>query len=250
MKRLLGCIQVVLCCSVSAQAAEVQVAVAANFAAPMQKIADAFAQDTSHKALLSFGSTGKFYAQISNGAPFELLLAADHETPARLEKESLTVTGSRFTYAFGKLVLWSKKAGFVDHQGEVLRTGKFARIALADPKLAPYGFAAIETLTKLGLLQGLRAKLVQGENIAQAYQFVATENAQLGFVALSQVFADGRISTGSAWIVPADLYSPIQQDAVVLATAKNNSAASNLAKYLRGERARDIIRSYGYDVGT
>lgn len=231
----------------SAQAGEVSVAVAANFTAPMQKIAAAFAQDTGHKAQLSFGSTGKFYTQIKNGAPFQLLLAADDETPARLEKEGQGLAGSRFTYAIGKLVLWSKQPGLVDAKGDVLKTGQFERLAVADPKLAPYGAAAMETLSKLGLLSRWQGKLVQGENIAQAYQFVLTENAPLGFVAMSQVFANGRITQGSAWLVPAHLHTPIRQEAMILATGKDNAAALALAGYLRGEKARQIIRSYGYD---
>ncbi|MEA3394568.1 MAG: molybdate ABC transporter substrate-binding protein [Pseudomonadota bacterium] len=228
------------------QAAEVSVAVAANFAAPMQKIAAAFEQDTGHKAILAFGSTGKFYAQIKNGAPFQMLLAADDETPARLDKEGLAVSGSRFTYATGKLVLWSAQAGLVDEKGEVLRTGQFERIAVADPKLAPYGAAAVETLTHLGLLKALQPRFVQGENIGQTYQFIATGNAALGFVALSQVMVDGRIARGSAWVVPAELHAPIRQDAVILGSGKDNPAAAALASYLRGDKARAIIRSYGY----
>jgi molybdate transport system substrate-binding protein len=230
---------------VGVQAAEVQVAVAANFTAPMQKIATAFEADTGHKPQLAFGSTGRFYAQIRNGAPFDVLLAADDETPARLEREGQG--GSRMTYAIGRLVLWSKQPGLVDDKGEVLRSGKFEKIALADPRLAPYGAAAIETLTKLGLLDTLRPRFVQGENIAQTWQFVATENAQLGFVALSQVWAEGRLKEGSAWRVPETLHSPIRQDAILLHKGRNNSAATALLQYLQGEKARTIIRSYGYD---
>ena len=229
-------------------AAEVSVAVAANFTAPMQKIAQVFAQDTGHKAVLAFGSTGNFYAQIRNGAPFQILLAADEETPARIEKEGLGVANSRFTYATGQLVLWSKQAGLVDDKGDVLRGGKFERLAIANPKLAPYGLAAIETLTRLGLLQSLTPKFVQGENIAQTYQFVATENAALGFVALSQVFADGHIKEGSAWIVPASMHTPIQQAAVLLLTGKDNPAAAALLGYLRGDKAKGIMRSFGYGI--
>jgi len=228
------------------QAAEVSVAVAANFTAPMQKIATAFEQDTGHKAVLAFGSTGKFYAQIKNGAPFQMLLAADDETPARLDKEGLAAPGSRFTYAIGKLVLWSAQAGLVDDQGAVLRTGGFERIAVADPRLAPYGAAAVETLNRLGMLQTLEPRFVRGENIGQTYQFVATGNAALGFVALSQVMVDGRITKGSAWLVPSELHTPIRQDAVILNTAKDNAAAAALASYLRSDKARAIIRSYGY----
>ena len=228
-------------------AAEVSVAVAANFAAPMQKIAQAFEQDTGHKAVLSFGSTGMLYAQIRNGAPYQILLAADEETPNKLEKEGLGVAGSRFTYATGKLVLWSKQPGFVDEKGDVLRTAKFERIAIANPKLAPYGAAAMETMSKLAILQQLQARIVQGDNIAQTYQFVATENAQLGFVALSQVFVDGKIAQGSGWIVPAGAHAPIRQDAILLTKGKDSAAALALMRYLRGERAKSLIRSSGYD---
>ena len=229
-------------------AAEVSVAVAANFAAPMQKVAQAFEQDTGHKAVLSFGSTGMLYAQIRNGAPYQILLAADEETPNKLEKEGLGVAGSRFTYAMGKLVLWSKQPGFVDDKGDVLRTAKFERIAIANPKLAPYGAAAMETMSKLAILQQLQARIVQGDNIAQTYQFVATENAQLGFVALSQVFVDGKIAQGSGWIVPAGAHAPIRQDAILLTKGQDSAAAAALLQYLRGERAKSLIRSYGYEL--
>ena len=230
------------------RAAEVQVAVAANFTAPMQKIAAAFEEDTGHKAVLAFGATGAFYAQIRNGAPFQMLLSADTETPAHLEQEGLASAGTRFTYASGRLVLWSAQPGFVDDKGEVLAKGTFQRIALANPKLAPYGAAAIETLTALRQLERLRPRFVQGENIAQTYQFVGTGNAQLGFVALSQVMVDGRITKGSAWLVPASLHSPLRQDAVILAAGRDNAAATALAAYLKGDKARAAIRSYGYEL--
>lgn len=233
--------------ALSAGAAQVQVAVAANFTAPMQKIAPAFEADTGHKAILSFGATGKFYAQIRNGAPFQVLLAADDETPARLDKEGLAVPGSRFTYATGRLLLWSAQPGLVDNKGEVLTRPGDSRIAIADPRLAPYGAAAMETLKTLGLLPGLQARLVQGDSIAQAYQFVATGNAALGFVALSQAMAEGRISQGSAWVVPANLHQPLRQDAVLLSSGKDNPAAAALMAYLKGEKARGIIRAYGYE---
>lgn len=243
--------QAVLLCALllaalTARAGEVSVAVAANFTAPMQKIAAAFEQATGNKAVLAFGSTGRFYAQVRNGAPFQLLLAADDETPARLEQEGLAVAGSRFTYAVGRLVLWSATPGFVDARGAVLREGTFQRIAIADPKLAPYGKAARETMGKLGFTARLQPLLVQGESIGQAYQFVASGNAQLGFIALAQVMEDGRIAKGSAWIVPEDLHSPIRQDAVVLAAGKDNPAAAALAAFLRGDAARAIIRAHGY----
>jgi molybdate transport system substrate-binding protein len=232
----------------AALAEEVQVAVAANFTAPMQKIAAEFEKDTGHKAQLSFGATGKFYAQIRNGAPFQVMLAADDETPAKLEKEGLAVPGSRFTYAIGKLVLWSAKPGYVDDKGEVLKKSEFNKLALANPKLAPYGLAAVESLTKLGVLGAVEGKFVQGENIAQTFQFVSTGNAELGFVALSQVMKDGRIASGSAWIVPGSLHTPIRQDAVVLVNGKGNAAAEALMKYLKGDKAKAIIKGYGYDL--
>lgn len=231
-----------------AWAAQVRVAVAANFSAPMQKLAQAFEQETGHQALLSMGSTGGLYAQISHGAPFHLLMAADAEAPLKLEKEGLGVASSRFTYAVGTLVLWSKQPGLVADRGEVLRRGPFQKLAIANPKLAPYGAAAVQTLTQLGLWSGLQPKLVQGDNIAQTYQFVATENASLGFVALSQVMADGKMAPGSAWIVPSHLHVPLQQDAVLLSPGKDNPAAVALMGFLKGEKAKAIIRSFGYGL--
>ena len=229
-----------------AQAGEVQVAVAANFSAPMEKLAPMFAADTGHRAVLSFGSTGKFYAQVRNGAPFEVLLAADDETPSKLEREGRGA--GRFTYAVGRLALWSRQAGFVDARGEVLAPGRFDKLAVADPRLAPYGAAAFETLTKLGLLDALRPKLVQGENIGQAYQFAATGNAALGFVALSQVYADGRLKEGSAWIVPASMHAPIRQDAILLGKGRDNAADAALMQYLRSDKAKALLRSFGYEI--
>jgi molybdate transport system substrate-binding protein len=237
-----------LLAALPALADEVQVAVAANFTAPMQKIAADFEKDTGHKALLSFGSTGKLYSQIKNGAPFEMLLAADDETPAKMEKEGLTAPNTRLTYAIGKLVLWSAQPGLVDGKGAVLKKGAFAHLALANPKLAPYGAAAMEAMTKLGVAESLQGKFVQGENIGQTYQFVQSGNAELGFVALSQVYKDGKISSGSAWIVPGSMYTPIRQDAVILASGKGKAAADALLKYLKGDKAKAVIKSYGYDI--
>ena len=228
-------------------AAEVQVAVAANFIAPMQRIAADFGKATGHQAKLAFGSTGKFYAQIRNGAPFDVLLAADDETPARLEKEGAAVAGSRFTYAIGRLALWSARPGTVDGQGAVLKQGAFRHLAIANPKLAPYGAAAVETLNKLGLLAALQPRFVQGENIAQTFQFASTGNAELGFVALSQVFEGGKLKRGSAWVVPAELHAPIRQDGAILARGRNNPAAQALMKYLKTDKARAIIKAYGYE---
>ena len=237
----------------TAKAEEVTVAVAANFTAPMQKIAQTFEQDTGHKALLAFGATGKFYAQIKNGAPFSVLLSADDETPARLEKEGVAIAGTRFTYAIGRLALWSKNPLLVDDKGQVLLSNatdknSFKKIAIADPKLAPYGAAAIEVLGRMDALAKLTPKLVQGDSIGQAFQFVMTENAELGFVALSQISIDGRITQGSAWVVPQNFYTPLKQDAVLLPLGKNSAAALALMKYMRTDRAQAIIRAYGYTL--
>jgi molybdate transport system substrate-binding protein len=232
----------------SAQADEVKVAVAANFAGPFQKIAADFAAETGHSAVVSTGSTGKFYTQIKEGAPFEVLLAADNETPQKLEEEGLAVKGQHFTYAKGKLVLWSAKAGYVDSQGEVLKKGAFEHLALANPKLAPYGAAGIEVLKALGLYDAVAPKIVQGDNIAQALQFIATGNAELGFVALSQVAPPDKPASGSMWVVPAKFYTPILQDAALLKKGEQNAAAAALLKYLKGDKAKAVIKSYGYEL--
>lgn len=234
--------------SLAVHAAEVQVAVAANFAGPIKIIAADFEKASGHKLVVSTGATGKFYAQIQSGAPFDVFLSADDETPARLEKEGAAIAASRFTYAIGKLALWSARPGYVDAGGEVLRSGSFAHIALAAPKLAPYGAAAVETLAKLGLLSQLEPKFVQGESIAQTFSFISTGNAELGFVALSQVWEDGRLKSGSAWIVPAALHSPIRQDAVLLARARDNAAATAFMSFLKSDGAKAVIRAFGYDI--
>ncbi|MBF0283221.1 MAG: molybdate ABC transporter substrate-binding protein [Magnetococcales bacterium] len=229
-------------------AGEVRVAAASNFAAPMKRLAADFETATGHRAAFSLGATGKFYAQIRNGAPFEVLLAADDETPARLEREGLAVAGSRFVYATGRLVLWSAKPGWVDDRGEVLRGGRFEHLAVASPKLAPYGAAAEQVLTRLGLRSTLQSKLVWGENIAQTYQFVHSGAAELGFVALSQVGEEGRIRSGSGWIVPAQLHRPIRQEAAALTRGRDNPAVEALLRFLRSDVARGVIRSHGYDL--
>jgi len=231
----------------SCHAAEVRVAVAANFSAAMQKIALAFEAETSHKAVLAFGASGALYAQIKNGAPFHVFLSADHQAPTRLQSEGLAVARSQFTYAVGRLVLWSRQPGLVDAQGEVLRTGTFDKIAVANPKIAPYGAAAMEAMARQGVLEQLRPRFVQGDSIAQTYQFVATGNAQLGFVALSQVMNDGRMGPGSAWIVPATLHTPLQQDAVLLMAGQDNPAAHALLQFLQGAKAASILRTFGYE---
>ena len=195
----------------SAHADEVQVAVAANFTAPIQAIAADFEKDTGHKLVAAYGATGQFYTQIKNGAPFEVFLSADDTTPQKLENEGDTVKGSRFTYAVGTLALWSAKEGYVDAKGEVLNKNEFKHLSIANPKAAPYGLAATQVLAKEGLTEQVKDKLVEGQNITQAYQFVSTGNAELGFVALSQIYKDGKVTSGSAWIVPAALHDPIKQ---------------------------------------
>lgn len=244
-----GLIAITLCAlAVSrTQADEVQVAVAANFSAPMQKIAEAFAQRTGHQARLAVGSTGKFAAQIRNGAPFEVLLAADQSTAAALEAEGLGVKGQRFTYAIGKLVLYSAQPGLVDDTGRVLKQGRFQHVAVADPKLAPYGAAGLQALGSLGLLRSTASKLVLGENITQTFQFVQSGNAELGFVALSQVIHTPA-APGSYWVLPQSMYSPIRQDALLLKHGEGRAAAQALMKFLRSDEAKAVIRSYGYDL--
>lgn len=229
-------------------AGEVQVAVAANFAEPIKAIAAVLKKTTGHQLHITLGSTGKLYAQIKNGAPFDVLLAADSRTPEALEKEGYTVTGSRFTYATGQLVLWSANASTVDAKGEVLKSPSLRKVAYAAPKLAPYGAAAAEAMDKLGLTESLKFKLVQGESIGQTYSFVFTGNADVGFVALSQVLDGGRLKGGSMWVVPKALYSPIRQDAVVLKRAAGNDAAKALVALLKSPSIKDLIRSYGYDL--
>jgi molybdate transport system substrate-binding protein len=247
MKRILSLLApAVVCCT--ALADEAQIAVAANFASPAKRLAEQFAQRTGHRLALSSGSTGKFYAQIRNGAPFDAFLSADHETPLRMEKERLAVAGSRFTYAVGKLVLWSPKAGLVDDKGSVLRARAFNRLAIANPRLAPYGAAAKQAMEKLGVWQGLQDKLVQGENIAQTYQFVSSGNADLGFIALSQLRERGEGRAGSHWVVPAELHAPLRQDAVLLERGASNGAARDFLSYLRSPAARELIRAVGYDL--
>jgi molybdate transport system substrate-binding protein len=250
IRSALRCIFFMLAVAAGAAAAdEAQVAVAANFASPARRLAENFTQRTGHRLVITSGSTGKFYAQIRSGAPFDVLLSADEDTPRRMEQENLAVRGSRFTYALGKLVLWSARPGAVDGDGEILRKATFKRLAIANPRLAPYGAAAQQTMERLGVWVSLQARLVQGENIAQAFQFVSSGNAELGFVALSQILEeDGKGSAGSHWLVPQSLYSPIRQDAVLLSRGAANPAARELLDYLRSAPVRDLIRTYGYEL--
>ncbi|ALM82648.1 molybdate ABC transporter substrate-binding protein [Bordetella sp. N] len=232
----------------TAHAGEVQVAVAANFTAPVKAIAAEFEKDTGNKVVAAFGATGQFYAQIQNGAPFEVFLAADDTTPAKLESEKRIVPGSRFTYATGALALWSAKEGYVDDKGEVLKKNEYKHLSIANPKAAPYGLAAVQTLEKLGLTQAVKDKIVEGQNITQAQQFIATGNAELGFVALSQIYKDGKVTSGSAWVVPASMHEPIRQDAVILDKGKDNAVAKAFVDYLKGPKAAAVIKSYGYQL--
>ena len=214
----------------------------------MEKIAADFEKATGNKVVASFGATGKFVEQIKNGAPFEILLSADQKSPIKLEKEELAVPGSRYTYAIGKLVLWSAKPGFVDDKGDGAENrSDFQHIAIADPKVAPYGKAAMKVMEKMGLLDTLKPKIVQGDSIAQAKEFVGSGNAELGFVALSQVIKD---TTGSSWIVPQDLYSKLYQDAILLKTGEQSAAAKALMDYLKTAPAQAVIKDFGYDLPT
>lgn len=227
---------------------ETSIAVAANFSAPMQKLVRAFQDLSGYRVKISTGASGKFYSQIHNGALYDVLLSADQETPERIENEKLGVEHTRFTYATGLLVLWSTREGFIDSKGEVLQNASFNHIAIADPKLAPYGLAAAQALHALGLSEKLKSKLVQGENIGQTFQFVATANAELGFIALSQVFLDGKLKEGSAWIVSPDLYRPLHQDAILLDAGKDNQAAKAFLAFLKTDVAKRIIQSFGYQL--
>jgi molybdate transport system substrate-binding protein len=246
--RCVGLMAVVGFASVSALAAEVQVAVAANFAPTLEKIAAGFSAATGHRLKISAGATGKFHSQIVAGAPFEVLIAADDETPKKLVGEAHAVAGTHFTYAIGKLVLWSAKPDFVDNQGAVLASGKFAHLAIADPKVAPYGAAALQVIKARGLSETLTPKLVTGQSIAQAFQFIGTGNAELGFVALSQVAVPGKPVVGSYWLVPQELYGEIRQDAVLLKPGADNTAAKALLAYLKSPAAQEVIRSFGYGI--
>ncbi len=232
----------------SSFAGEVKAAVAANFTAPMQQIAELFQKESGNTVKLSFGSSGKLYSQIEQGAPFDVFLAADEKNPMLLEQEALAVRDTRIVYALGKLVLWSAKPGFVDDKGVVLDKGSFNKLAYADPKLAPYGLAAKETLDAMGLWSKVESKLVAGESITQTYQFAATGNAELAFVALSQITKAGKVTEGSYWMVPAAMYSTIRQSAVQLSGAKDPAAAKAFLTFLKSKKAADIIRSFGYEL--
>jgi molybdate transport system substrate-binding protein len=227
-----------------ARAGDTNVAVAANFTEPAKEIAQLFQSSTGHKAILSFGATGQFYTQITQGAPFQVFLSADESTPKKLADNGLAVADSLFTYAVGKLVLFSTNPTLVTGE-QTLRDAKFNKIAIADPATAPYGAAAVETMKALGLYDKLAGKIVQGANIAQTFQFVDTGNAELGFVALSEVVAR---PGGSRWIVPANLYTPIRQDAALLRNGADNQAAKAFLVFMKGPEATKVMEKFGYST--
>jgi molybdate transport system substrate-binding protein len=234
--------------STLASAAEVKVAVAANFAQTLKEISTVFEKDTGHKLAITQGSTGKLYAQISQGAPFEIFLSADDETPEKLITEGKAITGTRFTYAIGRLALWSPKPDLVDEGGQVLKTDKFRYLAIANARVAPYGRAAVQVMQKLGVLTSIEPRVVQGESITQTFQFISTGNAQLGFVALSQINENGKLKSGSAWIVPENMHEQLRQDAVLLNPGKDSAGASAFLNFLKSDKAKKIIAAHGYQL--
>ena len=231
----------------TAYAEEVQVAVAANFVPPFKEISAEFEKATGHKVQSSPGSSGKFYAQIKNGAPFEVFFSADDERPKLLEDEGFGVKGTRFTYAVGRLVLWSPDPSLVNGE-QVLRTDKFKHLAVANPKTAPYGTAAMQAMQKLVLWDHLQSRIVLGENLGQTIGFIESGNAELGFLALSQVLNPKIKGKGSRWDVPNNLHEPIRQDAILLAKGQSNPAAKALMEFMHGPQAQAIIERYGYEL--
>ncbi|HYG90267.1 MAG TPA: molybdate ABC transporter substrate-binding protein [Azospirillum sp.] len=246
MKKALLATALLLSVATAAQAGETNIAVAANFTEPAKEIAKAFEAKTGHKAVLSFGATGQFYAQIRQDAPFTVFLAADDETPKKAVEEGLAVADSRFTYAIGRLVLWSKDPNKVGGE-ETLRKAAFEKIAIANPAVAPYGAATVQAMRKMGVYDALQPKIVQGNTIAQTYQFVETGNAEVGFVALSQVVARNE---GSRWAVPESLHAPIRQDAVLLKKGADDEAAKAFLAFLQGPEAGSVIAKYGYGTAA
>lgn len=234
--------------SMPACAAEVSAAVAANFAAPMERIAALFLKESGHSVKISVAASGKLYTQIRGGAPFDVFLSADEEMPKRLLQEGLAVGGSRFVYAGGRLVLWSVQPGLVDEKGAVLNSGNFDKLAYANPSFSPYGIATRETLTKLTMWNAMQKKLKKSDDVTQTYQLAATESVDMAFIALSQVMRDGKVTTGSWWLVPPELHNPIRQSAVLLSGAKEQTAAKALLVFLKSEKAKAVMRGFGYEV--
>jgi molybdate transport system substrate-binding protein len=233
----------VLLTTAQARAAEIRIAVASNFTSAIAGLSKNFELETGHRVKIIFGSTGKHYAQIKNGAPFDAFFAADIRRPELLENEGIAIAGSRFTYAIGQLVLWSPKPGYIDAKADVLKQNHFNHVSIANPKLAPYGRAAQQALETQGLWQTIKPKIVQGENIGQAFQFVSSGNAELGFVALAQISQPGQPIHGSWWLVPQSLYTPIAQQAVLL---KDNEAARAFMAFIKSDKSLALIRSFGY----
>jgi molybdate transport system substrate-binding protein len=227
-----------------ARAGQTNVAVAANFTEPAKEIAALFKQKTGHDAILSFGASGPFYTQIAHDAPFQVFLSADAERPKAAVESGYAVSGSEFTYAIGKLALWSRVIDVTNGE-EALKAGAFAKISIANPAAAPYGAAAIETMQALQVYDALKTKIVQGNSIAQAFQFVDTKNAEVGFVALSQLQG---VTGGTRWLVPQTLYAPIRQDAVLLKKGENDSASKAFLEFLKGSEARAVIEKFGYGL--
>lgn len=247
LQSCLVCLSVWFLIASSAQAEQVQVAVAANFVPTFKEIAAEFEKVSKHSVQINAGSSGKFYAQIKNGAPFEVFLSADDERPKLLEDEGLGVKGSRFTYAVGRLVLWSQDPSLVTGE-DTLKTAAFKHLAIANPKTAPYGAAAMQAMMKLGVWESLQPRIVTGENQGQTSGFLESGNAELGFLALSQVLDDKLKGKGSRWDVPENLHEPIRQDAVLLTKGQNNPAAKALMEFLHSPQARAVIERYGYLV--
>ena len=236
-----------LICS-SAFAGEIRVAVSSNFAVTMERLTPLFQKESGHTLKISSGASGKLYAQIKGGAQFDVFLSADEETPKRLLQEGLAVGGSRFVYATGRLVLWSAQPDLVDDKGAVLNKGNFNMLAIANPSYSPYGVAAKETLTKLTMWNSIQRKLDRSDDVIQTYQLAATERDDLAFIALSQVMREGNVTTGSWWLVPAEMHNPIRQSAVLLSGAKDQVAAKAFLAFLKSEKARVVMRGFGYDM--
>lgn len=234
--------------SAPACAGEVRVAVASNFVAPMERLVPLFQKESGHTVIVTPGPSGKLYAQIKKGAAFDVFLSADEELPKRLMQEGAAVSGSRFVFASGRLVLWSAQPGFVDDKGLVLNRGNFNLLAIPNPVNSPYGVAAKETLTKLTMWNAMQRKLDKGDDVIETYRFAASERAELAFIPLSQVMRDGKIGTGSWWLVPPELHNPVRQSAALLTSAKDPAAAKAFLAFLKSEKARAVMRGFGYET--
>ncbi len=232
-----------------AEAKTVHVAVAANFSKTMQSLVIEFEKTSDYQIALSFGSSGKFYAQIKQGAPYELFFSADQAKPDALQKDGLVIAASRFTYAIGRLAVWSARPDFANKIETKLKDGSFNKLAIANPKLAPYGAAALQVLRHLELIDATQSKWVRGANIAQTYQFVSSANADLGFIALSQILGINRmqkVKERSYWLVPDMMHSPIKQDVVLLRWAAKSLGAKAFLDFIHTDKAQNIIAQYGY----